>query len=239
MLTASAASPTVAQLLRGAADENVPVRDLEPLDPDDPRGATINLLFLPLISVCFTAVLALGALRLSARALIGAVSLFAALGGLAVVALLAQGLGALPGDYLALSGVMALTILAMALPTAGLHRLLGQAGVGLGAVVFFVIGNPASGNGTAPELLPGFWRAIGQLMPPGAGGTGLRNTSYFDGNALPEPLLVLGSYVVVGALLVLVADAWRRRRDRADLVDLPADGGRAGEETHIVEDRAA
>lgn len=234
LLTASAASPAVAQLLRGAADQaaaNMTVRDLEPLDPDDPRGATINLLFLPLISVCFTAVLALGALRLSARALIGAVSLFAALGGLAVVALLAQGLGALPGDYMALSGVMALTILAIALPTAGLHRLLGRAGIGLSALLFFVIANPASGNGTAPELLPGFWRSISQLMPPGAGGTGLRNTSYFDGNALAEPLLVLGSYVVAGGLLVLAADAWRRRRDRAgvdvaqpDLTEEPVEG---------------
>lgn len=218
LLTASAASPTVAQLLRGTAQavsEDVEVSDLKPLDSDDPRGATINLLFLPLISVCFTAVLALGALGLSARKLIGAVSLFGALGGLAVTALIAYGLGAMPGDYLALSGVMALSILAMALPTAALHRLFGQAGIALGAVLFLVIANPASGNGTAPELLPGFWRWISQLMPPGAGGTGLRNTSYFDGNALAQPLLVLGGYVLAGGLLVLAADASRRRRDRA------------------------
>jgi hypothetical protein len=121
----------------------------------------------------------------------------------------------MPGPYLSLAGVMALTVLAMALPTAALHRLLGQAGIGIGAVLFLVLANPASGNGSAPELLPGFWRAFGQLMPPGAGGTGLRNTSYFDGNAVTGPLVVLGCFALVGGLGVLAADALRRRRGTA------------------------
>jgi hypothetical protein len=219
LLTASAASNTVAQMLRGATENaagDVQVEDVRPLDSDDPRGATINLLFLPLISVCFTATLAVGALKLSARGLMAVVTLFAALGGLGVIALLAYGLGALPGSYLALSGLTALTILAIALPVAGLHRLLGQAGIGIGAVLFLVIGNPASGNGTAPELLPGFWRWISQLMPPGAGGTGLRNTSYFDGAALAQPILVLTAYAVAGVLLVAMADGVRRRRNKVD-----------------------
>jgi prepilin-type processing-associated H-X9-DG protein len=82
--------------------------------------------------------------------------------------------------------------------------------VALSAVVFLVIGNPASGNGTAPELLPGFWRWISQLMPAGAGGTGVRNISYFDGHALTRPLLVLVAYAALGAALVLGADAIRR-----------------------------
>jgi hypothetical protein len=74
------------------------------------------------------------------------------------------------------------------------------------------IANPASGNGTPPEMLPGFWRWISQLMPPGAGGSALRNVSYFGGNALLRPLLVLGAFVLVGAGLTAVADAVRRRR---------------------------
>jgi hypothetical protein len=119
----------------------------------------------------------------------------------------------------------------MALPTAAFHRLLGPAGVAVGAVLFLITGNPASGNATAPELLPGFWRWISQLMPPGAGGTGLRNVAYFDGNATIRPVLVLVSYAVVGAALVSAADAIRRRRARsadeataagAELVELQA-----------------
>jgi hypothetical protein len=224
LFVASAASAPIAQLLQTAFaghGAEVAVTDVKPLAEEDPRGATLNLLFLPLIVVCFPAVLLLGKLHLRAPALLGALALFATLGGLAVVAFVAGALDALPGSYLALSGVAALTILAIALPTAGLYRLLGHAGVGLAALLFVLIGNPASGNGTAPEVLPGFWRAISQLMPPGAGGTGLRNTAYFDGNATLQPLLVLTTYAVVGGLLVLAAGAVRRRRrDAGEVVEL-------------------
>jgi hypothetical protein len=231
LLIASAASATVAQILRGAVETEageVTVEDVAPLDPDDPRGTTLNLLFLPLVVVCLPAVLLLTSLRLPARALIGALALFAALGGLVIVALAGEAIGALPGSYLALAGVTALSILAIALPTAGFARMLRRAGVGVGALLFFVIANPASGNASAPELLPGFWRAISQFMPPGAGGTGLRNTAYFDGNAVLEPLVVLSAYAVVGTLLVLGADALRRRRPHAEIEHRPALQAAAG-----------
>jgi hypothetical protein len=217
LLVASAASVPVAQLLRETvAGSNTPVQveDVAPLDHNDPRGATLNLMFLPLISVCFTAVVALGALRLSPSRLLGAIGLFAGLGGFAVTAVIAVGLDAVPGSYLALSAFAALTMLAIALPTAALQRCFGRAGFVLGVLLFLAIGNPASGNATAPQLLPGFWRWIGQLMPPGAGGTGLRNISYFDGTALTRPLLVLAGYAIVGGMLVAVADALRRWRTR-------------------------
>jgi hypothetical protein len=235
LLVASAAGLSVAQLLRGAAAEAhtpVHIHDTAPLNENDPRGATINLMFLPLIVVCFTAVMALGTLRLSRSRLIGAVGLFAALGGLGVTTLVSLGLGALPGSFIALSGVTALSILAIALPTAGFHRLFGPGGVVVGAVVFLVIANPASGNATAPELLPGFWRWISQLMPPGAGGTGLRNIAYFDGNATIGSVLVLAAYAAVGGALVVGADAIRRRRAAA--IDQAAPAG-----TELVELQAA
>jgi hypothetical protein len=215
LLIASAASFTVTQLLRHAFT-GATVEDVRPLDPDDPRGATINLLFLPLIGVCFSAVLGLGTLRLRRKTLVGATVAFSALGGLAVAALVHFGLGALPGSYLALTAITALTILAVVLPTAGLHRLLGTTGVAVAGFLFLVFANPASGNGTAPELLPSVWRWLGQLLPPGAGGTALRNTGYFDGAALAQPLVVLATFAIAGALLVFGADRLRRLGSRGD-----------------------
>jgi len=88
----------------------------------------------------------------------------------------------------------------------------GQSGAAAGGLLLVLLGNPASGNASAPEMLPAFWRAIGQLMPPGAGGTGLRNTAYFGSNAIAEPLIVLSAYGVTGIALVFVADVLRRRR---------------------------
>jgi hypothetical protein len=102
------------------------------------------------------------------------------------------------------------------LPTAGLHRLLGTTGVAVAGFLFLVFANPASGNGTAPELLPSVWRWLGQLLPPGAGGTALWNTGYFDGAALAQPLVVLATFAIAGALLVFGADRLRRLGSRGD-----------------------
>jgi len=85
-------------------------------------------------------------------------------------------------------------MLAVSLSTAGFVRLVGPGGMAVGGLLFFLIGNPGSGNASAPQLLPGFWRAVSQWLPPGAGGTTLRNVAYFDGNATLRPLLVLTSY---------------------------------------------
>ena len=163
---------------------------MRPLVAEDPRGATLNLLFLPLVVVCLPAAALLAGLGLSTPRLLGAIALFAALGGLAVVGFIAGVLDTMPGSYLELSAVAALVILAIALPVTAFVRLLGHGGLALGALLFVLVGNPASGNGTAPELLPEPWRAIGQLMPSGAGGSALRNVAYFDGNAVLQPLLV-------------------------------------------------
>jgi hypothetical protein len=213
LLVASAASFTVSQFLRQAIS-GATVEDVKPLDPNDPRGATIGLLLLPLVTVCFGVVLKLGALRLNRKAFIGATIAFAALGGLAVAATVHFGLGALPGTYLELSAITALTILALVLPIAGLHRLLGPAGLVVSGFLFFVFANTASGNATAPQLLPSPWRVLGQLLPPGAGGTALRNTGYFGDAALAQPILVLASFSLAGALLVLGADRLRGTFDR-------------------------
>ena len=225
LLVSSAASPAVAQLLAtGAANPagggpaaagpgaEPRVRDVVPIAEADPRGAAINLAFLPLIVVCLPLVALLGRLELSPTRLLAALAAFAALSGLLVVALIGGALGALPGSYLALSAVAALIVLAVALPTAGFMRVAGPPGIALGALLFLLIGNPGSGNATAPELLPGFWRVTGQLLPPGSGGQALRNVAYFDGHALAQPLLVLGAWALLGGVLLLAA---RRRTPAA------------------------
>jgi hypothetical protein len=202
LLIATAASPPVAQLLQGALADVAPTtRELRPLDPEDPRGATLNLMMLPLIVVGLPLAFALA--RVERHRLAAALS-FSVLAGLAVTAIVNLAVGALPGPYLALSAVAALLVASVALFATGLAHVLGPAGIGLAAVLVFLIGNPGSGAASAPELLPGFWRAVGPLLPPGAGASALRNVAYFDGAALATPLIVLGAFAAVGAALLLV-----------------------------------
>jgi hypothetical protein len=221
LIVASAASPAIAELLRQSVDpsaKKVEISDVTPISSNDPHGAVIGLLVLPLISVSFAAVLALGALRLRRRQYLASLTAYTALGGIIVTAILKFGFGALPGSFAALAGIVALTLLAVALATAGLHRALGKLGVPVAALLFLFIGSPASGSGSAPEMLPAFWRQVGQFLPLGANGSALRDTSYFDGNAVVRPLLVLSVYTVVGVLLVAGADLvarWRTLRGGA------------------------
>ncbi|MBB3035777.1 hypothetical protein [Hoyosella altamirensis] len=206
LLTASAASPVVAHLLTGVASGPAmsDVNDLAPFTGDDPRGAGFAAAALPmvmgglLIGVASSLALA-GATRRLVAVLLGA-----ALSGL-VAGLVAQGwLGVLAGSYWINSAAIALTIGAIGITLVGLHSVLGHAGIALGAITVFLIGNPLSGVAVAPEMLPGSWGTVGQFLPPGAGADLLRSVSFFDGVGLAQPTLVLAFWGVAGLLLILV-----------------------------------
>jgi hypothetical protein len=54
---------------------------------------------------------------------------------------------------------------------------------------------------TSAAMLPGWSGTLGQLLPPGAAGSLLRSTAFFDGHgALPHATVLL-AWLVLGALL--------------------------------------
>jgi hypothetical protein len=73
------------------------------------------------------------------------------------------------------------------------------------------VGNPWSGNVTAPELLPEAAGFVGQLLPPGAGGQLLRSTAFFDGAGAGGHLAVLLVWIGLGFGAVLAAAQLRQR----------------------------
>jgi hypothetical protein len=129
---------------------------------------------------------------------------FAAVGGLAMTAVLQFWLGSLAGSYWANSAVVALGIAATATFLLGMERAFGLVGLGVAAAVMVLLGNPLSGIASAPEMLPTGWGTLGQLLPPGAVGTTLRSVAFFDGAGSGMSLLVLGAWLVVGLFLSLV-----------------------------------
>ena len=113
-------------------------------------------------------------------------------------------LGAIPtSKFLALWGIFLLVMMSVAFATAALQTVLGAAGTLVVVVVFVIFGAPASGGTVPSPFLPGFWRTFGPWLPAGAGTTVVRNTIYFDGNAIARSLLVLAAYLVLGALVVI------------------------------------
>ncbi|MDI3404642.1 ABC transporter permease [Streptomyces cavernicola] len=218
LLTASAASPVVAQLLQQAVTAQAPkgapvqVEDVVAAPPGDPRGAALSASVLPmaLAGVAAGAVVTLLGLRglRAAVALVGA----AALVGIVAAAVTHSWLGALTGDWWTEAGVLALSTLAASAAVAGLAAILGRAGLGLGALTVVLIGNPFSGVASAPQLLPEPAGAIGQWLPPGAGGTLLRSVSFFDAAAASGPALTLAAWAGAGLLLVLLGGVLRGRQ---------------------------
>jgi hypothetical protein len=218
LLVASAASPQVAEILQEAAARvpvgtAPPVEDVRPLDADDPRGTTVNLLAVPL---SVTSILGAMLLFTMAPAMrppqrIALLAVFALLGGLTAMLIVRVAIGALPGSFAALTLVASLAIAAMAFTSAGIMSAVGPSGTMLSFLIFLMVANPASGAASAPELLPDPWREGGQLLPAGAAATGLRNVAYFDGTSLAKPLAVLLAFAAGGAL-VLVTTAARTSR---------------------------
>jgi hypothetical protein len=224
LLVASAASPPVAVLLQrtfsGVASRSgraLTVHDLVPLPSSDSSGAT-----------SFSAVLSLILAGLAGTSLVYAftmnrseavrVLLTVALGvGAGLVTALVTNIliGAYPGHFFAVWGVATLFVLAIGLPIAAFQVIFGVAGTAIGWILFLVIGNPASGGSSAPELLPGFWRTLSQLLPPGAGVTSLRDVVYFNGHGSAHALIVLALYALLGAAVAMFAYRLRTRRETA------------------------
>jgi len=206
LMTAPAGSPAVATLLREALARAAPtpptVTAVVPLPNEDPRGAVFSSGALPLV---LGGIITGGAFSLLVRqpgAAITGVLVTAALAGLSLTAVLQEWLGALSGDFAINAGVVGLGVAAVGLAVLGLFRFLGRGGLALGALTMLLLGNPLSGITSAPELLP--WGPLGQLLPPGATGTALRSTAFFDGNGAAQPLLVLAVWVLAGIALALL-----------------------------------
>ena len=112
-------------------------------------------------------------------------------------------LGVSGGQFWDVFSAISLTVAASALVVAGLVRLFGAAGAGLGALLLVIVGNPLSGIATSPRLLPAPWGEFGQWLPTGAGGTLVRTVAYFPGASVWTPLLVLLGWAALGAAGVI------------------------------------
>ena len=226
VLTASAASQGVAQMLSHAASEAQGAGHSAPVPVQDVVAATPAASGLPssvlplLIAGILTGV---AAATLAARSLgrIGLLVTGSALTGLAATAIIQGWLEVVEGDWAANAAALSLTVLAVASTVAGLKALMGERGVILAALTMVFVANPFSGVASGPELLPEPVGAIGQLMPLGAGGNLLRSTGYFDGAAAGGHVAVLSVWALAGTGALLLAAA-RRRRPATAVVPAPA-----------------
>jgi ABC-2 family transporter protein len=218
LFVASAANRATAVALeqtfdRVAAAQRRPavrVTDVKPLPPKDSNGTAA---FYAMIAWMFggyigaTLIGLIGSPRSSSRqraaARIGALAAFGIVAGILSVVMLRASFGVFSGHVVGLCAIAALTIFASGAATAGIQAAAGPAGTGLVILVFVILGNSASGGPFARPLLPGFWRTIGGVLPPGAAVDLARSALFFDGARITSPILVLVGWAALGTLLAL------------------------------------
>jgi len=226
VLTASAASPVVAQQLSAIAGAlqaqlqaavaaqvpegvtpptvTVTVTDVVPLADTDPRGSGLASAAFPLVLGGMLGGILISVALVGALRRLVALAVYAVVGGLVISGILQGWFGVLQGDYLLNAAVVTTALLAIGAPIVGFAALIGRPGVALGPVLFLLIANPISSAAAPVEFLLAPWGAVGQWFPPGAGATLIRETSYFPAADTTFPWLVLAGWAVAGILLALV-----------------------------------
>jgi hypothetical protein len=141
--------------------------------------------------------------RRRGAARIGALAGFSVVTGILSVILLHASFGVFSGHVVALCAIAALTIFASGAATAGIQSAIGPAGTALVILLFVILGNAASGGAFARPLLPGVWRTVGGILPPGASVDLARSALFLDGARIAGPILVLVGWAAFGIALVI------------------------------------
>jgi hypothetical protein len=221
LITAPAAGPAVdsvlrdglAPQLRGAVSD-VTVRTVHPLPDADARGlvgfyTAVGWIIAGYLGATFLGIV-FGARPSPLRTVwrlggLLALGLVVGFGGAALAAWIGE-----LGNVGMLGVVGTLAVLSAGTVTTALQAALGVVGTGVAILIFVVLGNPSSGGPFPAELLPQPWRALGQDIPTGAATTAISDVAYFPDASLGAPLLVLGVWIAVGAIVALALSRGRR-----------------------------
>jgi ABC-2 family transporter protein len=186
------------------------VTDVKPLPLKDPNGtaafyAVIAWMFGGYIGSTLIGLIgnARSTSRRRAAARIGALGAFAMVSGVVSVLMLRVCFGVFSGHVVALCAIAVLTVFASGAATAGIQALAGPAGTGIVILLFVILGNSASGGPFARPLLPGLWRTVGGVLPPGASVDLARSALFFGGARITGPILVLVGWSALGTILAL------------------------------------
>lgn len=181
--------------------KTVEIIELKSFPKADPNGTGLAAGALPIALGGWIGTVAIANFVKGKRQKLYALIAFAVVGGLGLVAVIQFGIGTFDGNYLLIALGAMLGIAATGFLVLGILEILGNAGLAIAAVLLILLGNPLSGLTSAPEMLPSGWGTVGQLLPPGATGTLLRNIAFFDGYAITYPIIILSSYIIFGLLL--------------------------------------
>jgi hypothetical protein len=220
LLVASAVSEAetnaiIKVFLAGAAKAHVPlaVQNIRPLHAGDPQGLSMVFFVVALLapSLVFGNLLVnrIGP-RLPEFSRLVVIVVYALIVAAVAVAIADAGIGALTGSPAAIFGVGALLALAAAAIGAAASRWGGGLAYIVVLLLFIPVGISSSGSTLGPRMITQWYADFGKALPPGATQTAVRNITYFNGNAITDPLLILSAWALAGVIALLLAGVLHR-----------------------------
>ncbi|MGI5163188.1 ABC transporter permease [Spirillospora sp. CA-253888] len=210
---AGAAGSSVARLLSQAAhraDPTLRVRDIKPLQQTDPQGLAIFYISLAAVIIGFVGAIQLSvhAKELNAGERIAFTAAYAALGALAIVAVVDWLLGVLNLPLPESWFILALTMFTSGMVFTMFNTLFGRWAMIPTWGLMVLLGNPSSGGAVSWPLLPSALGYIGRWLPPGASVNAQHTAIYFGDHQHALPFVTLSAWALVSTAVFLI---WRHR----------------------------
>lgn len=180
------------------------ITEVVPLSSHDSRGAGLAIAGLPLAMGGMIGGSMISLLVVGWKRHLVAIAGYGILGGLGMTIVLHSWFAFVQGSFWTVWLVTGLAIAATAAFIVGMQALIGNPGIGVGAVVTMFLGNPLSSVQMPGEWLPWAWGTIGQFLVPGAAGTLLRLESYFPHAPTLREWLVLWGWLLIGVVLTIL-----------------------------------
>ncbi len=193
-----------------AARARVPlaVHNIRPLHPSDPEGLSMLFFVVALVapSLAFgDQLISRIGTRLSEFWHLGMIAVYAVIVSAVATAIADGGIGALTGAPWEIFGVGVLLAFAAAVMGAAAERWAGRLGFLVVLLLFVPVGISSSGSTLGPRMITPWYADLGRALLPGAAQPTVRNVTYFNGNAITEPLLILSAWALAGIIALALA----------------------------------
>jgi len=215
LLVATAVSPAETNaIIKGfsaaASRAHVPltVQNIRPLHSSDPEGLSqvffVVALLAPSLAFGNQLINRIGP-RLNEFWHLAIITVYALIISAVATAIADGVIGALTGAPWAIFGVGALLAFAAAVMSAAATRWAGGIGYLVVLLLFVPVGISSSGTTLGPHMITQWYADLGKALPPGTAQPVVRNVTYFNSNAILDPLLVLSAWALAGVIALALA----------------------------------
>ncbi|MGB6455926.1 MAG: hypothetical protein WBH47_15745 [Streptosporangiaceae bacterium] len=190
------------------AHASLTVQDIRPLHSGDPQGLAqvffVTALLAPSLVFGNTLISRIGT-RLNEFRHLVMIAVYAVIVAAVATAIADAGIGALTGAPWGVFGIGVLLAFAAAVMGAATTRWAGGLGYVVVLLLFVPVGISSSGSTLGPRMITPWYADLGRAFLPGAAQPAVRNVTYFNSNAVIDPLLILSAWALAGVIALALA----------------------------------